>query len=98
MHIRSCQNPSAITLCEENIARLLDAFQHLAIRASSNALRRKQSGTLAIARFDLLPRLFKPIATEIRLAGDAILVGFAEFLHVGIAEFSAHELVAKKWR
>ena len=98
MHGCTGKNPLAVTLCKENVPRLLYAFQHFAICAAAYSLCGKQPRTFAFFIFDLLPCFFKPVAAKIGLAGDAVAENFAEFLDVSIAKFPPHKLVTQKWR
>src|ERR1035441_9462709 len=90
------ENPIAVAHSEEYVTRLLDPLQHLAICSSAYALCRQKSSPLAPAFLNQVAGLFEPVAAKVRLAGNAVSVGSAEFFNVVIAQLPAHELVAQR--
>ena len=72
MHSGTCQNPVAVTLGKENVACFFDTLEHFAVCSAANPLRRQQSRTLALVAFNLLPGLFKPVATKVSFRRHAV--------------------------
>src|SRR5207247_2387790 len=60
------ENPVAVTLGKEDVASVFDAFKRFPVCSAANPLGCQQSGPLALAVFDLLPRLFKPVTAKVR--------------------------------
>src|ERR1017187_6742927 len=98
MDVCAIENPVTITNGKENATGFLNTLEHFAIRPATDALRAKQAGPIALIIFDLLPCLLEPVAAEVRLTGNATFKDATKFVHVFVAEFAPHKLVAEKWR
>src|SRR5437016_6221785 len=82
VHHRTGKNPVAVTHGEENVSRVFDSLQNFTVCTATNALRCEQTSAVALDPFDLLARLFKPVATQIRGPWHAVFISSPKLLLV----------------
>ena len=75
MDICTGQNPVPVRLSAKKMSPVsFIRFKHLAVGSSTNALGRQQARPLALALFNQLAGLLKPVAAKVRLAGNPVAV------------------------
>jgi len=93
MNIGTGQHPVTVTFCKENASSFLNSFQDFPVGQASYVLRRKQSGSIAFAVRDQMPRIFKPLTTKVRLRWNPSVVDSTQFFNVAVAWITTHEFV-----
>ena len=87
VNIRARENPVAVALGEKDSANVLDPFEHFAIRAASNRLRRQQASAFALLFLNRIRRFREPVAAKVSRARHAAAVDCLQRLTVSASKF-----------